>query len=96
MTRGVAIFVGVWFFPRLLHVAPLCFNCQHGGQVSTTQGARNRYVSIEYGHRILESREGNIECHASQGRFWFRQRYPHNDQSTFSSVFTWLLKLKRT
>jgi len=55
----------------------------HASQFSTTEGEGWNHLIAEYRHRWPESREGGLECHASQGCFWFRQRPPHNDQGTF-------------
>jgi len=55
----------------------------HASQVPTTEGEGWGYLIAEYRHRGLESREGGLECYASQGSFWFRQCPPHNDQGTF-------------
>ena len=52
---------------------------ENGPQVSTTPGWRS--FIIERGHRGHEPREGDLEYHASQGRFRLRQRRPHNNQS---------------
>jgi hypothetical protein len=55
----------------------------HGYQVPAM--SRRRPLIVECGHRSHESREGDIERHTSQGRIWFRQRYPHHDKSVFPS-----------
>ena len=95
MKRRTPISVRVRLLPHSLHATPLCFDC-HGTQVSTTQGARNCYLSIEYSHRCIGPREGNLEYHAGQGCLWLRQRHPRDDQSESPSViFVWL-RLKRT
>ena len=61
------------------------FNDVDENRVPTAQGAGRRCLSVECGHRNLESREGSRKYYPSQGSFWFRQRYPRNDQSEFPS-----------
>ena len=55
----------------------------HGPEVPATPGWRS--LIIERCHRDYEPREGDLEHHAGQGRFWLRQYRPHHDQSGFPS-----------
>ena len=81
-------FLGLKFLlttPALYHSLAATPSLIHGSRVPKTQGAGECYLRVEYGHRNLESREGRLGYCPSQGCFWFRQHYPHNDQSQFPS-----------
>ena len=45
---------------------------EHGSEFPTTRTPGWRTLSIEYGHRGHEPREGSHKHDTSQGRFWFR------------------------
>ena len=68
------------------HFLPTTLRSDHVKQIPTTQGARGCHLGLECGHRRNESRKGNLDHRARQGRFWFRQRCPYNDQSGFPSA----------
>jgi len=65
---------------RLLAAAPTFFH-EYEFPATGTPGWRS--LGVECGHRGRESREGGLEHHTSQGRFWFRQCSSNNDQSMF-------------
>ena len=56
-------------------------------KAATAYGAGGCCLSIEWGHRSLESHGGTLEYYADRGSFQHCQRYPQNDQSQFPLVF---------
>ena len=69
--------------PTRFHAATWSFD--HGCGFPATEASGWRSLSVEYGHRSHESREGGVERNAGQGRFWIRQHSTDDDQSMFSS-----------
>jgi hypothetical protein len=59
----------------------------HGYQVSATSGWCS--LAVKWSHRAHESRKGGLQPDTSQGSFWLRQHYPHNDQSGSPSSPPW-------
>ena len=57
-----------------------------GHQTSGIQSARRSSLLVEHRYRCFKSREGDLECDASQGGFWFSQRTPHHDQGTWPPI----------
>ena len=69
--------------PRAHPFPVATLNLNHANRVSTTEGEGWNHLIPEYCHRGLESREGGLKYHPSQGRFRFRQYPSHNDQGIF-------------
>ena len=96
MTRLPLIYIRVRGLPRSIHASR--FPCSHhASQVPTTKGAGRCCLRVECGHRCLESCEGSVKYHTSQGCLWLRQHHPHNDKSEYPSGFASTdHRLKRT
>src|SRR5258707_10819430 len=69
MKEWPLVCIRAWALSHILPASPflaVTSTFDHGG----TSGWRP--LNIERGHRGHESREGDLERHTSQGRFWFR------------------------
>ena len=62
-----------------------CPQC-HGYKTPETKGAGWFSLLAERGHQSPEPCEGGVEYDTSEGRVWFRQRPPDNDQGTFLPI----------
>jgi len=60
------------------------FSLNHAHQIrASVEGEGWSHLVAECGYRGLESREGTLKYHPSQGSFWFRQCPARDDQGMF-------------
>jgi len=69
--------------PRAHPFLVAILNPNYANRVPTTKGEGSDYLVLECGHRGLESREGGLRYHPSQGCFRFRKYPAQVDQGIF-------------
>ena len=57
-----------------------------GPKTSATERGRRCFSEVERGYRRSKPCKGSIEHRSGQGRFWFNQRPPPNDQSKSHTI----------